>query len=137
VITRRNFCVSLAGLVAAPYVIRNSGVLMPVRQRILPIVYAMNTNANTGYYSLGHPPLGAVYPFASKPPKGWVPFTGEVIAQEQHPELFKMAGWEDFPHVQLEMHAGHAAIKAPPSTLWHNAGLKIKERERGRFVKNL
>ena len=38
-ITRRNFCAVLAGLVAAPYVIRNSGVLMPVRDRSLYASY--------------------------------------------------------------------------------------------------
>jgi hypothetical protein len=36
-ITRRNFCAGLAGMMAAPYVIRNSGVLMPVGQRLLPV----------------------------------------------------------------------------------------------------
>ena len=38
-ITRRNFCASLAGLIAAPYVIRNSSVLMPVRDRTLYATY--------------------------------------------------------------------------------------------------
>jgi len=38
-ITRRNFCAGLAGLVAAPYVIRNSGVLMPVSDRTLYATY--------------------------------------------------------------------------------------------------
>jgi len=37
--TRRNFCAGLATLVAAPYVIRNSGVLMPVRDRRLYATY--------------------------------------------------------------------------------------------------
>jgi len=34
-VTRRNFCAGLAGLVAAPFVIRASGVLMPVADRNL------------------------------------------------------------------------------------------------------
>ena len=38
-ITRRNFYAGLAGLVAAPYLIRNSGVLMPVRDRRLYASY--------------------------------------------------------------------------------------------------
>ena len=44
-ITRRNFCASLAGLVAAPYVIRASGVLMPVADRSLATYYISGHDA--------------------------------------------------------------------------------------------
>ena len=46
-ITRRNFCASLVGLIAVPYVIRGSGVLMPIADRSL------------GYYTIsGHNAFG-------------------------------------------------------------------------------
>lgn len=99
-ITRRNFCVALAGLVAAPYVIRNSGVLMPVRDRTLRLMYAINIEAECSL------PIGVVYPFVNRIPEGWLPFDGRIIRREQHPELFKIAKWDRFSGIRLITNVG-------------------------------
>jgi hypothetical protein len=48
-------------------------------------------------------PIGMIFPFRGKPPKGWLPFDGRTITKEQHPELFKLANWSDFGDIRLEM----------------------------------
>lgn len=97
--TRRNFCVSLASLIAAPYVIRNSDVLMPVRDRTLTLVYAIKSTEGR----FPEQPLGVIHPFLGKPPKGWLPFDGRTITREQHPELFKLGSLDAWRDVRLTM----------------------------------
>ena len=51
-ITRRNFCAGLALAIAAPYVVRNSGVLMPVRERSIYATYLISGyNGDNKYVS--------------------------------------------------------------------------------------
>jgi hypothetical protein len=74
-ITRRNFGVALAGLVAAPYVVRNSGVLMPVRERLsrIPLNYIVATRDATcpGVVRPGYYPAGTILAyFGDAPPDG-------------------------------------------------------------------
>ena len=128
-ITRRNFCAGLAGLVAAPYVIREAGVLMPVRDRSLGIVYAIKSTegkfplvAGKKVFSSGtaEGPLGMIYPFPGKPPKGWLPFDGRTITREQHPELFKLGTLDNLQDVRLTMSGCVPALEAAPP--YHNGG---------------
>lgn len=114
-ITRRNFCASLAALVAAPYVIRNSGVLMPIRDRSFRLLYAINTNVAALY---PEPPLGSIYPFAGDPkhlPKGWLPFDGRTIQRDQYPELFA-AKWNHLNSITLGRYRDVPITQAPIAT---------------------
>ena len=58
-ITRRNFCAGMAGLIAAPYVIRNSDMLMPVRQRFI----RLPVRTIIAVRNLPYAPAGAKFPF--------------------------------------------------------------------------
>ena len=76
-ITRRNLCAGLALAIAAPYVVRNSGVLMPVRERWvrMPLNYIValqNGPCPDGGETVVRYPAGTILPYIGETaPEGW------------------------------------------------------------------
>jgi hypothetical protein len=85
-IPRRTFITGLAAAIAAPYVVRDSGMLMPVKKRILPMLWiptvpgrlfsAQEALRELGDESLGDPLLDIAAQWVkemSAKPSFWMP----------------------------------------------------------------
>ena len=81
---RRSFLTGMAIMIAAPYVVKTSGLLMPIRDRRPKLVYAINSKRLP---CSGEDPVGVILPFSKKLPPGWLPFDGRIITREQFHSL--------------------------------------------------
>ena len=105
---RRSFLTGMAIMIAAPYVVKTSGLLMPIRDRRPKLVYAINSKRLP---CSGADPVGVILPFSKKLPPGWLPFDGRIITREQYPQLFECF---KEPELRLTMSGCIPALEKSP-----------------------